>query len=100
MYFEVQAQKQKAKYSSNSKYTSSSMTYDDEVDELSIGSNSGTSNKNCPSLKIHNGKWYCNNTGECGMCGGDGLMDGMFGQGPNSHKCTLCGGTGKYKYCQ
>lgn len=100
MYFEVQAQKQKAKYSSNSKYASSSLTYDDEVDDLSIGSNSGTSNKNCPSLKIHNGKWYCNNTGECGMCGGDGLMDGMFGQGPNSHKCTLCGGTGKCKYCQ
>lgn len=61
-------------------------------------SNSTTS-KDCPSLKINNGKWYCINTGKCGMCGGDGLMDGSFGQGPNSLKCTLCGGSGKCKYC-
>lgn len=61
-------------------------------------SNSNTS-KDCPSLKINNGKWYCNNTGKCGMCSGDGLMDGSFGQGPNSLKCTLCGGSGKCKYC-
>lgn len=54
----------------------------------------------CESLRVNNGKWYCANTGRCGMCGGDGLMDGMFGQGANSHKCTLCGGTGRCKYCK
>lgn len=63
-------------------------------------SSSSSASKSCPSLKAAGGKWYCANTGKCGMCNGDGFMDGQFGQGANAHKCTLCGGTGKCKYCQ
>lgn len=58
-----------------------------------------TRKQDCPSLKVSSGKWYCANTGKCGMCGGDGRMDGSFGQGANSLKCTLCNGSGKCKYC-
>lgn len=102
-YFEIQAQKQKAKYSSShnnkttSSYTSrSSLNDDSDMEETSSSGSSHT----CPSLKAHGGKYYCANTGRCGMCGGDGLMDGSFGQGADSHKCTLCGGSGECKYCK
>ncbi len=61
---------------------------------------SSATSKDCPSLKASNGKWYCGNTGKCAMCGGDGLMNGSFGLGANSLKCTLCNGTGKCTYCQ
>ena len=64
----------------------------------SSSSVSSSSKSSCPSLKVNRGKWYCANTGKCGMCWGDGIMDGP--QGHNSLKCTLCGGTGKCKYCQ
>lgn len=77
--------------SSSSSYTSSSG---------SQNSQSGSSaSKSCPSVNIANGKYYCANSGRCGMCGGDGLMSGSFGLGANTLKCTLCGGTGKCKYC-
>lgn len=65
---------------------------------LSGSSSTSSSRSSCPSIKINRGKWYCANTGKCGMCWGDGLMDGS--QGHNSLKCSLCGGTGKCKYCQ
>lgn len=64
----------------------------------SYSHSSSATSKDC--LKISNGKWYCVNTGKCAMCGGDGLMNGSFGQGANSLKCTLCNGTGKCPYCQ
>lgn len=85
--------------------TNSTVTSSTSSSTSTSGSSASTSTRNsntskdCPSLKINNGKWYCINTGKCGMCGGDGLMDGSFGQGPNSLKCTLCGGSGKCKYC-
>lgn len=60
---------------------------------------SSSRKKDCPSLKANNGKWYCANTGKCGMCGGDGRMNGSFGQGANSLKCTLCNGSGRCQYC-
>lgn len=63
-------------------------------------SHSSSHSTSCPSLRIGNGEWYCVNTGKCGMCGGDGLMDGSFGLKPNSLVCTLCEGTGKCKYCR
>lgn len=85
--------------SSTSSTSSSTSTSGSSASTSTRNSNSNTS-KDCPSLKINNGKWYCINTGKCGMCGGDGLMDGSFGQGPNSLKCTLCGGSGKCKYCR
>ncbi len=71
-----------SQYSSSSSYSSSSRS------------------KDCSSLKVNQGKWYCANTGKCGMCGGDGLMDGSFGLGANNLKCTLCNGSGKCKYCR
>lgn len=64
----------------------------------SSSSFSSSSSSSCRSLRIANGKWYCANTGRCGMCNGDGLMDD--GLKVNQFKCTLCGGTGKCKYCQ
>ena len=63
-------------------------------------SHSSSHSTSCPSLRIGNGEWYCVNTGKCGMCGGDGLVDGLFGLKPNSLVCTLCEGTGKCKYCR
>lgn len=30
----------------------------------------------------------------------NGWMDDQLGQGANRYKCTLCGGSGKCKYCQ
>lgn len=84
----------------NSTTSSSASTSGSSTSTGTRNSNTTTStSKDCPSLKINNGKWYCVNTGKCGMCGGDGLMDGSFGQGANSLKCTLCGGSGKCKYC-
>jgi hypothetical protein len=83
---------------STSSSSSSTSTNESSTSTNTRNRNSNTS-KDCPSLKINNGKWYCVNTGKCGMCGGDGLMDGSFGQGANSLKCTLCGGNGKCKYC-
>lgn len=82
----------------NSTATSSTSTSGSSTSTSIRNSNSSTS-KDCPSLKINNGKWYCVNTGKCGMCGGDGLMDSSFGLDVNSLKCTLCGGNGKCKYC-
>ncbi len=62
---------------------------------------SSSSSKSCLSLKINNGKWYCANTGKCGMCGGDGRMDNtFFGLGVNEEECTLCKGSGECKYCR
>lgn len=81
----------------NSTETNSVTTTANSDSQTNISTNR---KKDCPSLYKNNGKWFCVNTGKCGMCGGDGLMDDMFGQGPNSLKCTLCGGTGKCKYCQ
>lgn len=101
-YFEVQAQKQRMKYSKlhnktmSSHVNRSSSNDDSDVEETSSSKSTNT----CSSLKVHGGKYYCANTGRCGMCGGDGLMDGSFGQGANSHKCTLCGGSGECKYCK
>lgn len=83
---------------STSSSSSSTSTNESSTSTNTRNRNSNTS-KDCPSLKINNGNWYCVNTGKCGMCGGDGLMDGSFGQGANSLKCTLCGGNGKCKYC-
>lgn len=101
MYFEAQRQKQYNRYNSsysgrNSQLSSSSNKISNDVDD-EIQS-SGSTNNTCPSLKVNHGKWYCANTGECGMCGGDGLMDNPYGL-PDD-KCTLCGGSGKCKYCQ
>lgn len=93
------SQPKQSLYNSTSGTTNSSVgtTYSSESSSSSASSSSKSS---CPSLKVSHGKYYCTNTGRCGMCGGDGLMDDQFGQGANSHKCTLCGGTGKCKYCQ
>lgn len=81
--------------------SSSSSSYSSSSSSGSSGSSSYSSSRSndCPSLSANNGKWYCGNTGKCGMCNGDGLMDGSYGSGPNSLKCTLCNGTGKCKYC-
>lgn len=84
--------------SSTSSYAGGSST--DVSSSSSVSSSTSTSSSSCPSLKIARGKYYCANTGRCGMCGGDGLMDAGFGNGANSRKCTLCGGTGRCKYCQ
>lgn len=73
----------------------------DSSDESASYSNSSSSkSSDCPSLKASHGKYYCSNTGTCAMCHGDGLMSGSFGQGADALKCTLCGGSGKCKYCQ
>lgn len=87
--------------SSSGSYTSSSShTSSHTSSSGSQSSKSGSSSsKSCPSLNYAHGKYYCANSGRCGMCGGDGFMDGSFGQGANAHKCTLCGGTGKCKFC-
>lgn len=100
MYFEIQQQKQHNKYSaSRSNGNSHSSSNSSENNSGNDDTLSPTStNKPCPSLKANRGKWYCANTGECGMCGGTGLMDNPMGL-PDD-KCTLCGGTGKCKYCQ
>lgn len=98
-----QQSRQTSSYSTGGSYSSSassSSSYSGSAGtEVSTSVTSSSSSESCPSLKVSRGKWYCNNTGKCGMCGGDGLMDDMFGHGPNSLKCTLCGGTGKCKYC-
>lgn len=98
-YFQIQAQKQRAKYTSYGTSYSSSAISTTDTDE-GMSSHTSTSSNQCPSLKVNRGKWYCANTGQCGMCGGDGLMDDNLGGGVNRHKCTLCGGSGKCKYCQ
>lgn len=77
----------------NSISTSSSSSNSKDYNRSSLAST------DCESLRKDNGRWYCGNTGKCGMCGGDGLMDGSFGFGANSLKCSLCNGTGKCKYC-
>lgn len=79
--------------------TSSSISTSGSSTSTNASNRGSITSKDCPSLKANNGKWYCINTGKCGMCGGDGLMNGSFGQGPNSLKCTLCGGSGKCIYC-
>lgn len=78
----------------------SSPTYSSSSSESSSSTSGSTSSGKayCKSLRVANGKWYCCNTGRCGMCNGDGLMDD--GIKVNQFKCTLCGGTGKCKYCQ
>ena len=81
-----------SQYSSSSSYSSGSSS--------SSSYSSSSRSKDCSSLKVNQGKWYCANTGKCGMCGGDGLMDGSFGLGANNLKCTLCNGSGKCKYCR
>lgn len=59
---------------------------------------SHTTSTDCPSLKL-GGNLSCGNTGICGMCGGDGLMDSPF-SGHNSLPCTLCENqSGKCRYC-
>lgn len=98
-YLDAKAQSKQSQYSSSS-YSSTDTSYASSDYESASSSSAGSrSSSSCPSLKVANGKWYCANTGQCGMCGGDGWMDGDFGQGPNTLKCTLCGGTGKCKYC-
>lgn len=99
MYFQSQIQNKynRSNTSYNSKTYSPSDTDADYDDDNDIKL-SNSASKDCPSLKVNHGKWFCANTGECGMCGGDGLMDNPFGL-PDD-KCTLCGGTGKCKYCQ
>lgn len=82
----------------SSSYGSSATSESSDSDDQSYSGSSAS--KSCPSLKVANGKWYCANTGVCAMCNGDGFMSGQFGQGANAHKCTLCGGSGKCKYCQ
>lgn len=99
MYFQAQAQKQRTKYTSQGT-TSSPKAYSSSEDDEDSSTPTGSSSKQCPSLKVNRGKWYCANTGVCAMCGGDGLMDSEFGEGANTLKCTLCGGSGKCKYCQ
>lgn len=84
------------KASINNSYRSNGGNYSDDEENQQTTSSSG--NGSCPSLRIHNGKWYCGNTGKCGMCNGDGLMDD--GIKVNQFKCTLCGGTGVCKYCK
>lgn len=93
------SQSKQSSYSSSSGTTSSSSgtSYSSEG---SSSSASSSSNSSCPSLKASHGKYYCANTGRCGMCGGDGFMDDQLGKGANRYKCTLCGGSGKCKYCQ
>ena len=90
-------------YSSGSYLSGSSGSYGSSSSSGgSSSSSSGSvdnSKKACPSLNANSGKWYCAGTGKCGMCNGDGMMNGSFGQGANSHKCTLCGGSGVCKYC-
>lgn len=83
-----------------SSYTSTSSSTTSTSRSSSSSSSSSTRKQDCPSLKMNNAKWYCSNTGKCGMCGGDGLMDGSFGLGANSLKCTLCNGSGRCKYCR
>lgn len=84
---------------SNNGTTSDRTSYSNADDDSQSSTSSSSSNKSaCPSLRAHNGKYYCCNTGRCGMCNGDGMMDN--GIKVNQFKCTLCDGTGKCKYCQ
>ena len=100
MYFQAQAKKQRTKYTSRGSSSTNSSDYSED-DEYSGGTTStSSSSRNCPSLKVARGKWYCCNTGECGMCNGDGLMASTIGGLGEQLKCTLCGGSGKCKYCQ
>ena len=92
-------EKSQASSSSSSSYGVSTSTSDNENTSYTSSTSSASSGKSsCPSLKAARGKYYCCNTGRCGMCGGDGLMDD--GIEVNQFKCTLCGGTGRCKYCQ
>ena len=79
--------------------SSSSSSSSSSGSSYGTGGSTSTRKKDCSSLRVNGGKWYCANTGKCGMCGGDGRMDGSYGSGANSLKCTLCNGTGKCKYC-
>lgn len=101
IYFQSQAVKQRSKYSSPQSYGASAYNEADDVDDASgYSASKSSSNSSCPSLKVNHGKWYCANTGRCGMCNGDGKMDAGFGNGVNNMNCTLCNGTGECKYCQ
>ncbi len=92
-------EKSQASSSSSASYGASASTSDSEDTSYTASTSSASSGKSsCPSLKAARGKYYCCNTGRCGMCGGDGLMDD--GIKVNQFKCTLCGGTGRCKYCQ
>lgn len=101
---EADKQQRAAISSSSSSYSSGYENSSDTSDYTGSSSSSSTttggkSNKYCPSIKVNSGKWYCAGSGKCGMCSGDGLMDGSFGQGHNSLKCTLCNGSGVCNYC-
>ncbi|MBQ5663179.1 MAG: hypothetical protein IIV19_01975 [Bacteroidaceae bacterium] len=90
--FAIQSNGNHSSYSGNSSSSSTSST-------SSRTTSTSSRKQDCRSIK-DNPKYTCGNTGKCGMCNGDGLMDGSFGQGPNSLRCTLCNGTGKCKYCK
>lgn len=99
MYFEAQSQKQQNRYKASYTNTISHSSRSNQAYNEEQESSSSSSNTSCPSLRVNRGKWYCGNTGECGMCNGTGHVDDGFGLS-TKHDCTLCGGSGKCKYCR
>jgi len=87
---QAKAANQKPSSSSTSSYGGGSNDDDDDDTTTSPKKKSGS----CTSRRYN-----CGGSGICAMCGGDGIMDGQFGQGANSHKCTNCGGSGRCRYC-
>lgn len=103
IYFETQSQKHYSKNNNSStnqnEYSSSDSNRNRSNDKRRKSEvNSSKDSKDCISWKVHHGKYYCANTGDCGMCTGTGLVHDGYGL-TTKHQCTLCGGTGKCKYC-
>lgn len=95
----ITAKQQSKQHTSSIKHASTSNhSYgsSDSNDEESTSYSSDPSKKSsCSGPR----KYNCGNTGICALCNGDGLMNNNLGFGANSEKCTLCGGSGKCKYC-
>lgn len=95
----ITAKQQSKQHTSSIKHASTSnhsYCSSDSDDEESTSYSSDLSKKSsCSGPR----KYNCGNTGICALCNGDGLMNNNLGFGANSEKCTLCGGSGKCKYC-
>lgn len=78
--------------------TSSSYPSSSESQSTTNSETYPSTRKQCMFLHATD-KAHCGGSGICQRCGGDGLMDDMFGGGANSIECSSCGHSGKCSTC-
>lgn len=96
-------------YPNEQSYTGNYNYYNDQTS--SATTTSYTQSQNTTNNDVHsqprkqcmplyaNDMAHCGGTGKCQRCGGDGLVDDMFGGGPNSLECSSCRHSGKCSSC-